>query len=81
MQIFPGLFCGPRDETEFPSVGEARSWPEPAGSVSDAELANYLWFANPKGEAREIWLRPTCMEMLAVTRDTSLNRVVASERG
>ena len=57
-----------------------RSRPEPAGSVSDAEWASYLWFnSNPKGEAREIWLHLTCMEMFAMTRDTATNAVVASE--
>ena len=57
MQIFPCPFCGPRDESEFHYVGEPKARPEPAGSVSDAEWANYLWFnAHPKGEAREIWL-------------------------
>ncbi len=80
MQIFPCPFCGPRDESEFHYVGEPKARPEPAGSVSDAEWAGYLWFnANPKGEAREIWLHLTCMEMFAMTRDTATNAVVASE--
>ncbi|MGC2783754.1 MAG: sarcosine oxidase subunit delta [Roseiarcus sp.] len=57
-----------------------RRGPGPAGSVSDAEWANYLWFnANPKGEAREIWLHLTCMEMFAMTRDTATNAVIGSE--
>jgi sarcosine oxidase subunit delta len=69
MQIFPCPFCGPRDESEFHYVSEPKARPEPSGSVSDAEWANYLWFnANPKGEAREIWLHLTCMEMFAMTR-------------
>ena len=80
MQIFPCLFCGARDESEFHYVGEPKARPEPAGSVSDAEWADYLWFnANPKGEAREIWLHLTCMEMFAMTRDTATNAVVARE--
>jgi sarcosine oxidase, subunit delta len=53
MQIFPCPFCGPRDESEFHYVGEPKARPEPAGSVSDAEWAGYLWFnSNPKGETR-----------------------------
>jgi sarcosine oxidase, subunit delta len=80
MQIFPCPFCGARDESEFHYVGEPKARPEPAGSVSDAEWASYLWFnANPKGETREIWLHLTCMEMFAMTRNTATNAVVASE--
>jgi sarcosine oxidase, subunit delta len=80
MQIFPCPFCGPRDEIEFHYVGEPKARPEPAGSVSDAAWADYLWFnANPKGEAREIWLHLTCMEMFAMTRDTALNATVAGD--
>ncbi len=80
MQIFPCPFCGPRDEIEFHYVGEPKARPEPADSVSDAAWADYLWFnANPKGEAREIWLHLTCMEMFAMTRDTALNATVAGD--
>jgi sarcosine oxidase, subunit delta len=80
MQIFPCPFCGARDESEFHYVGEPKARPEPAGSVSDAEWANYLWFnANPKGAAREIWLHLTCMEMFAMTRDTATSAVIGSE--
>ena len=80
MQIFPCPFCGPRDESEFLYVGEPMPRPEPADAVSDAEWAEYLWLnANPKGEAREIWLHLTCMEMFAMTRDTATNAVVGSE--
>jgi sarcosine oxidase, subunit delta len=80
VQIFPCPFCGPRDESEFHYVGEPKARPEPAGAVSDAAWAEYLWFnANPKGEAREIWLHLTCMEMFAMTRDTTTNAVVGSE--
>ena len=80
MQIFPCPFCGPRGESEFHYVSEPKARPEPSGSVSDAEWANYLWFnANPKGEAREIWLHLSCMEMFAMTRDTATNAVIGSE--
>jgi sarcosine oxidase, subunit delta len=77
MQIFPCPFCGPRDEIEFHYVGEPKARPEPAGSVSDAAWAEYLWFNdNTKGQAPEIWLHLTCMEMFALTRDTALNATV-----
>ena len=33
----------------------------------------------PKGEAREIWLHLTCMDMFAMTRDTATNAVLSSE--
>ena len=80
MQIFPCPFCGPRDEIEFHYVGEPNARPEPAGSVSDAEWSEYLWFNdNPKGHAREIWLHLTCMEMFALTRDTVVNATVSGE--
>ncbi len=49
-------------------------------SVSDAAWASYLWFnANPKGEAREIWLHLTCMAMFAMRRDTAANTVMGSD--
>jgi sarcosine oxidase, subunit delta len=80
MQIFSCPFCGPRDESEFHYVGEPKTRPEPANTVSDADWASYLWFnANPKGETREIWLHLTCMEMFAMTRDTALGTVLGSE--
>jgi sarcosine oxidase, subunit delta len=80
MQIFPCPFCGPRDESEFHYVGEPKARPESSASVSDAEWADYLYFnSNTKGLAREIWLHLTCMEMFALTRDTTLNAVVSSE--
>lgn len=80
MQIFPCPFCGPRDEIEFHYVGEPKARPEPAGSVSDAEWADYLWFnANPKGAAREVCLHLTCMEMFVMMRETALNTTVAGE--
>ena len=79
MQIFPCPFCGPRDEIEFHYVGEPKARPEPASSVSDAEWAEYLWFNdNPKGDAREIWVHLTCMEMFTLRRDTALNATVSS---
>jgi sarcosine oxidase, subunit delta len=80
MQIFPCPFCGPRDEIEFHYVGEPKARPEPAGSISDAAWAEYLWFnANPKGVGREIWLHLTCMEMFVMTRDTALNATLSAE--
>ena len=80
MQIFPCPFCGPRDEIEFHYVGEPKARPEPAGSVSDAEWADYLGFnANAKGAVREIWLHLACMEMFVMTRDTALNATIAAD--
>ena len=38
MQIFPCPFCGPRDEIEFHYVGEPKARPEPAASISDADM-------------------------------------------
>jgi sarcosine oxidase, subunit delta len=78
--LFPCPFCGPRDETEFTYVAEPKARPEPAETVGDAAWAEYLYVnANPKGEAREIWLHLTCMEMFAMTRDTATNAVLASQ--
>ena len=43
-------------------------------------MGGYLWFNdNPKGQAREIWLHLTCMEMFAMTRDTAVNAAMGSE--
>jgi len=80
MQIFPCPFCGPRDEIEFHYVGEPKARPEPAGSISDAEWADYLWFnANAKGVTREMWLHLACMETFVMTRDTALNATSSAE--
>lgn len=77
--LLPCPFCGPRDETEFTYVGEPKARPEPAESVSDADWAAYLYVnANPKGEAHEIWLHLTCMDMFAMTRDTTNGAVLMS---
>ncbi len=77
--LFPCPFCGPRDETEFAYVGEPKPRPEPAEAVGDDAWADYLYVnANPKGEAREIWLHLTCMDMFAMTRDTATNAVLSS---
>ena len=78
--LFPCPFCGPRDETEFTYVGEPKARPEPAGEVSHAAWADYLYVnANPKGETREVWLHLTCMDMFVMTRDTASNAVLGSE--
>ncbi len=80
MQLFPCPFCGPRDETEFAYIGEPKARPEPAEETSDTAWAEYLYgAANPKGEAREIWLHLTCHETFAMTRDTATNAVLGSE--
>ncbi len=77
MQIFPCPFCGPRDETDFHYVAEPKARPEPAEAVSDEAWAEHLYFnANPKGASREIWLRLTCMESFAMTRDAPTNAVI-----
>ena len=79
MQIFHCPFCGLRDETEFTYFGEPKARPEPAEATSDADWAAYLYVnANPKGEAREIWLHLTCMESFAMTRDTATHAVLDS---
>ena len=79
MQIFTCPFCGPRDEIEFHYVGEPKARPEPAASVSDADWVDYLWFNdNPKGDAREVWLHLTCMQMFVISRDTALNATVVA---
>jgi sarcosine oxidase subunit delta len=78
--LFPCPFCGLRDETEFHYVGEPKARPEPAGEVGDAAWTDYLYFnANPKGEAREVWLHLTCMEMFVMTRDTRTNAVIGAD--
>ncbi|RBP17531.1 N-methylglutamate dehydrogenase subunit B [Roseiarcus fermentans] len=73
-------FCGPRDETEFHYLGEPKARPEPAAEVTDAAWAEYLYVnANPRGEAREIWLHRTCMDVLVMTRDTATNATLSVE--
>ncbi len=81
MQRFPCPFCGPRDETEFHFAVEAgHARPEPAGAVSDAAWAAYLYeAASPKGTTREVWLHLTCGEYFLLTRDTLTRAVNASE--
>ncbi len=78
--LFPCPFCGPRDETEFHYVGEPKPRPEPAGTVGEADWADYLYVnANPRGPAREIWLHLACMDMFVMTRDTATNAVLGAE--
>ena len=81
MQIFLCPFCGPRDETEFRFAAEAgHARPEPAGGVSDADWAAYLYGArSPGGTSREIWLHLTCGEYFVMTRDTVTRVVDGSE--
>lgn len=79
MQLFPCPFCGNRAETEFTYCAEPRERPEPAGEVSDARWAGYLFEnRNPKGATREIWLHQTCGEFFALDRDTVTHAVTAS---
>ena len=80
MQLFPCPFCGPRDETEFHYLGEPKTRPEPAVSVTDAQWGEYLWVnANPRGPSREVWLHLTCLESFFMTRDTLTHAVNGSE--
>lgn len=81
MQIFPCPFCGPRDETEFHFAVEAgHARPEPAGEVSDADWADYLYlYKAPKGASCEVWLHTTCGEYFLMTRDTLSRDVLSAE--
>lgn len=79
MQDFTCPFCGPRPETEFRFATEAgKTRPEPAGLVSDAVWARYLYMSQaPKGAAREVWVHLTCGEFFVMSRDT-VSRAVLS---
>ncbi len=81
MQFFTCPFCGDRDEREFHFAVEAgKRRPEPAGTVSDADWAEYLYAARaPKGAAREVWLHLTCGEYFVMTRDTVTRDAAGSE--
>jgi len=79
----PCPWCGPRGEHEFTYVGEAGvTRPTPAGKVSDAEWARYLYGKrNEKGLHRELWVHGGgCGGALVVERDTVTHAVVSAVR-
>lgn len=80
MQLFPCPFCGPRPETEFHFAGDLGNLrPEGFLDVSDETWTDYLFAHNNlRGESREVWKHLTCMEVFAMTRDTTTHQVVSS---
>jgi len=80
MQMFPCPFCGPRPETEFHFAGDLGNLrPEGFLDVSAETWTDYLFaHNNPRGESREVWKHLTCMEVFAMTRDTSTHQVMCS---
>ncbi len=79
MLLIPCPHCGPRDETEFVSGGEAHLVrPDPA--CSDAEWTDYLFLRmNPRGALNERWQHLYgCRRWFHVTRDTVTHAITAT---
>ena len=74
-------FCGQRDETEFVYGGEAHL-ARPAGDVSDAQWAEYLYFRdNMKGVHAERWRHARgCGQWFHALRNTATHVFVAFYR-
>lgn len=71
--------CGPREQTEFCSGGEAdRTRPADPALLGDADWAAYLFMRrNPKGPHRERWNHAAgCGKWFAITRDTRTHRIL-----
>ena len=73
MLLIPCPWCGPREEDEFRSGGEAGVNP-PAQSVEAASplLASFLFFrSNPKGTFHERWFHAHgCRRWFSIRRST-----------
>ncbi|MFC4311598.1 sarcosine oxidase subunit delta [Steroidobacter flavus] len=72
-------FCGPRDWSEFSSLGDAsvrRPHPSASGEFVDAVYMR----GNPAGRHEELWYHAFgCRGWLRVTRDTRTHEVFAVE--
>ena len=76
-------WCGPRDETEFRSGGEAHiARPADPDALNDEEWADYLFMrTNPKGWLRERWVHSQgCRRWFNLVRSTITHEVVAVYR-
>lgn len=70
-------YCGPRDQIEFRSGGEAdRARPANQSALTDAQWADYLFMRrNVKGVQRERWNHvASCGKWFTLARDTRSHR-------
>jgi len=75
-------WCGPRDEIEFHSGGEAgRVRPHVPDELDDTEWANFLFMRrNEKGLRRERWVHALgCRRWFAITRDTVTHDILPDD--
>lgn len=74
-------FCGPRDWSEFASLGDASARrPDADACAADFLEAVYLR-GNPAGRHEEFWYHAFgCRGWLRVTRDTRTHEIHAIER-
>jgi heterotetrameric sarcosine oxidase delta subunit len=72
-------WCGPRNVSEFHSLGEVVKRPDPR-AASRAEWRSYLYLrSNPAGPVHERWLhRAGCRRFFDAERDTTDNTVHAT---
>ena len=80
MMLLPCPHCGPRNVSEFRSLGEERARPDPEG-VTPAEWRAYLYTKrNPAGWTTETWFHATgCRAFFTVERHTVTNEIRAGE--
>ena len=74
-------WCGKRPELEFSYGGQAHLVrPEQAGSLTDAEWAEYLYMrANPRGRHAERWRHVRgCGRFFNALRDTTTDQFIAT---
>ena len=84
MMTIPCPHCGPRDETEFESGGQASiSYPDRPADLDDRSWAEFLFVReNPRGWLTERWThRSGCRQWFIVERHTVTNEIVSSGSG
>ena len=74
-------WCGPRNVSEFHSLGEVVNRPDPR-TANRWEWRNYLYLrSNPAGRVHERWFhRAGCRQYVDAERDTRDNTVFATWR-
>ncbi len=76
-------WCGPRDQMEFSSAGEAHvQRPADPDALTDEQWADYLFMRrNPRGRHYEQWVHAHgCRRFFNVIRDTVTYRIEAVYR-
>ena len=74
-------FCGPRDETEFAYVGDAKAH-RPAADSDARAFYEYVYLRdNPRGPHEEIWQHTGgCRSFVQVRRNTQTHVIVRTSK-